>query len=795
MDDLNRSMQSLQDENAFLQRLLADPVALHPPTAARVLTAARAPHHRPAVMVAAGILLSRLVGLVRNRVFAHYFGTSDAADAFNAAFRIPNFLQNLFGEGVLSASFIPVYAGLRARGDDAEADGSPARWRRCSGWSRRRWCWSACWLTPWLIAVIAPGFEGEKRDADHPAGPHPLSGRRAAGPLGLVPRRPQQPPALLPQLRRAGALEPRDHREPRRVRAAAGSSTGWRRSPPGGRWRAACCSSASSSRRSRGCSRASGRASCAAPPQVRAGAPQLRAGVRRPGRGADQRLRRHRAREPAADRRRGRSLVRAGALHAAGEPVRHVGLGGRAAGDVERARDRGRARGLPPEPARRRAPADRVLRRPVGDGLSRARRRRRRRALPVGRVHPRDDRLRLGHPGRLRRRACSPRRWAGSTPPPTTRCTTPGRRSGSRVLRVALTIGLGYLFALPLPRRWASTRAGARRASRRRPASRAGSSSSCCGGALNRRIGADRPAAGLVARLWGAAAAAPLASAGAFGRRADRAIRSSRRSCPDRLRRGVFSGDRPSRHTRGTGGDAPPPARGTTRPSRRVNQRQSTHDGTTHSRRAPAQARHPPRRPRRLPVEGRDGESAVRRQGQAAESRVRSYFATDFDASPKNRLLQRLIADVETIVVPSEAQSLILENNLIKEYRPRFNVRLKDDKSYPSIAVTLAEPFPRVLVTRRRDIPGARYFGPVHRRRPAAAHARRSSAGSTPCGAVPTTCPPSGASGHASTTTSAAARRRAWAGRPRTTTAGWSTTWSTSSTGAPATCGRRCARP
>ncbi len=93
-------------------------------------------------------------------------------------------------------------------------------------------------------------------------------------------------------------------------------------------------------------------------------------------------------------------------------------------------------------------------------------------------------------------------------------------------------------------------------------------------------------------------------------------------------------------------------------------------------------------------------------------SRVRSYFATDFPTSPRNQLLQRLIADVETIVVPSEAQSLILENNLIKEYRPRFNVRLKDDKSYPSIAVTLNEPFPRVLVTRRRNIPGARYFGP-----------------------------------------------------------------------------------
>lgn len=93
-------------------------------------------------------------------------------------------------------------------------------------------------------------------------------------------------------------------------------------------------------------------------------------------------------------------------------------------------------------------------------------------------------------------------------------------------------------------------------------------------------------------------------------------------------------------------------------------------------------------------------------------NRVRSYFASDFPTSARNQLLQRLIADVETIVVPSEAQSLILENNLIKEYRPRFNVRLKDDKSYPSIAVTLSEPFPRVLVTRRRNIPGARYFGP-----------------------------------------------------------------------------------
>lgn len=93
-------------------------------------------------------------------------------------------------------------------------------------------------------------------------------------------------------------------------------------------------------------------------------------------------------------------------------------------------------------------------------------------------------------------------------------------------------------------------------------------------------------------------------------------------------------------------------------------------------------------------------------------SRVRNYFGNDFADSPKNRLLMRQVADVETIVVGDEAQALVLENNLIKEYRPRFNVRLRDDKSYPSIAVTVGEAFPRLLVTRRRDIPGARYFGP-----------------------------------------------------------------------------------
>src|SRR5262252_2962623 len=76
---------------------------------------------RSAFMVGAGILISRIIGVIRQRVFAHYLGIGDAAGAFSAAFRIPNFLQNVFGEGALSASFIPVYANLLARGDKKEA--------------------------------------------------------------------------------------------------------------------------------------------------------------------------------------------------------------------------------------------------------------------------------------------------------------------------------------------------------------------------------------------------------------------------------------------------------------------------------------------------------------------------------------------------------------------------------------------------------------------------------------------------------------------------------------------------
>jgi len=110
----------------------------------------------------------------------------------------------------------------------------------------------------------------------------------------------------------------------------------------------------------------------------------------------------------------------------------------------------------------------------------------------------------------------------------------------------------------------------------------------------------------------------------------------------------------------------------------------------------------------------RDAEGVVLYVGKAKRlrSRVRSYFATDHLESVKTRALMRQAEDVETIVVPTEAHALILEANLIKEYRPRFNIALRDDKSYPYIKVTVQEPFPRVFVTRRLIDDGARYFGP-----------------------------------------------------------------------------------
>jgi putative peptidoglycan lipid II flippase len=120
-------------------------------------------HGSGAHWVAAGIFLSRISGLVRQRVFAHFFGNSDAGDAFYSALKIPNFLQNLFGEGVLSASFIPVYASLLARGKDEEATEVAETVAALLGLFTTVLVAIGVLTTPFLIDLIAPGFQGEKR--------------------------------------------------------------------------------------------------------------------------------------------------------------------------------------------------------------------------------------------------------------------------------------------------------------------------------------------------------------------------------------------------------------------------------------------------------------------------------------------------------------------------------------------------------------------------------------------------------------------------------------------------------
>jgi len=119
---------------------------------------------RSAVLVAAGILVSRLTGLVRARAFAYYFGLSDEGDAFAAGFRIPNFLQNLFGEGALSASFIPVYASLLARADRREADRVAGAVASILALLVSALVLLGVLATPLLIDAIAPGFAGVKRE-------------------------------------------------------------------------------------------------------------------------------------------------------------------------------------------------------------------------------------------------------------------------------------------------------------------------------------------------------------------------------------------------------------------------------------------------------------------------------------------------------------------------------------------------------------------------------------------------------------------------------------------------------
>ena len=94
------------------------------------------------------------------------------------------------------------------------------------------------------------------------------------------------------------------------------------------------------------------------------------------------------------------------------------------------------------------------------------------------------------------------------------------------------------------------------------------------------------------------------------------------------------------------------------------------------------------------------------------KNRVRSYFRNLASHTPKVKAMVEKIAEIETIVTSSEVEALILECNLIKKYRPRYNIMLKDDKTYPFLKVTMNEEFPRIYVTRRQQRDGAKYYGP-----------------------------------------------------------------------------------
>src|SRR5438105_9493486 len=107
-----------------------------------------------------------------------------------------------------------------------------------------------------------------------------------------------------------------------------------------------------------------------------------------------------------------------------------------------------------------------------------------------------------------------------------------------------------------------------------------------------------------------------------------------------------------------------------------------------------------------------EGEVIYVVKAKSLRARVRSYFVEGIEVEAKTGSLVREAADVDYIIVDNEKEALALENNLIKQRKPRFNVLLRDDKTYPYIKLTLSERFPRVYVTRRLRKDGSIYYGP-----------------------------------------------------------------------------------
>ena len=121
---------------------------------------------------------------------------------------------------------------------------------------------------------------------------------------------------------------------------------------------------------------------------------------------------------------------------------------------------------------------------------------------------------------------------------------------------------------------------------------------------------------------------------------------------------------------------------------------------------------HLPKQPGVYLMKGKKGEILYIGKARLLTDRIRSYFQKGGDQSPKTRVLIGLISDIETIVTKSELEALLLESNLIKRHRPRFNLVLRDDKYYPYLRLPIKDNFPRLSIVRRVKQDGALYFGP-----------------------------------------------------------------------------------
>src|SRR5437660_8357382 len=125
-----------------------------------------------------------------------------------------------------------------------------------------------------------------------------------------------------------------------------------------------------------------------------------------------------------------------------------------------------------------------------------------------------------------------------------------------------------------------------------------------------------------------------------------------------------------------------------------------------------AKLEHLPDKPGVYLMKGKRGEILYIGKANILADRVRSYFLRGADLTPKTSLLLSLVTDIETLVTRSELEALILENNLIKRHRPRFNVVLRDDKNYPYLRLPIKEAFPRFSIVRKVQHDGALYYGP-----------------------------------------------------------------------------------